>query len=172
MNRRNNTTIRTLSTFALAVALAALPGCYTYVPTPPTQPAPGTDVRAHLTTEGAQELVSRFGPGVTELGGMLLDQEDSSVSMMISWYKSTRVGDVVSGGNETVRLPHIQIAGMERKQLSKGRSLLLGAAFVGGAILAQQLIADNDRVLTDVDEEDPDAPQLVVPFLKLLNAIR
>jgi hypothetical protein len=161
-----------LSTFALAATLASLPACYSYVPTQPSQPEPGSDVRAHLTSEGAQQLVPRFGPGVTELGGMLLNQESNGVSMLISWYRSTRVGDIVSGDNEAVRLPFEQIAGMERKQLSKGRSLLLGAAFIGGAILAQQLISDNDRVLTDDDDEDPDPPQLVVPWGRLLKALR
>ncbi len=149
----------------------AMPACYSYVPTPPNQPEPGTDIRARLTNEGAEQLVPQFGPGVTQLGGMLLNQETGGVSMLISWYRSTRVGDVVSGDNEAVRLSYGQIAGMERKQLAKGRSLLLGLAFLGGAILTQQLISNSDRILDDEENPDPDPPSLVVPLLRLFRGI-
>ena len=84
VNRKNRMSFRRFSTGALAAMLASLPACYSYVPPQPSQPEPGSDIRVHLTSEGAQELVPRFGPEFTELGG----------------YRSTRVGGIVSGDNE------------------------------------------------------------------------
>jgi len=142
-------------------SLAPLPilwasACYVYLPVPPTSPEPGADIRAEIDDQASAELIPVLGPGVTRINGMVLERANGAMSVLVSSYFSARAGDVLSA-NEPVRIGLDNFRSIEQKQLSKGRSILLGAAFIGGAFLVMEVTGLNRR-LFETDEKEPPGP--------------
>lgn len=139
-----------LAAFALGVS-----GCYTYVPVQPPVPEAGETVRADIDQEAASRLTSIFGPGVTQVQGMVLRHEDQAVSVLVNAYTASRAG-LMSGFNEPVLLNYPEIQGMTVKRFSKQRSILFGAGFVTAAVLTATAFGDLNLFFTDEDPEgDP-----------------
>lgn len=142
-------------TFCLTVAAAfALAACYGYVPTEPSTPAPGTHVAADISQAAADRLTPTFGPGVLQLRGMVVEQQPDRLSMVVEVYSTARNGDL-SGNNAAVWVPFGEIRQIEEKQLSIGRSVILGVGFVSGALAVTKIVADNGRKVEDEDNPEP-----------------
>jgi len=148
---------RTARVVTLATA-TAVPGCYQYVPVSPASPDPGSVIRVDVDDEAATALTSVLGPGVLRVNGRLLDRTDESVSILVESYQTSRSGEL-SGLGDPVSLPIHQITHVEQKRLSRGRSLLLGVAFVGGALAMTEIFAGDERVFDPDDPNDPGEPQ-------------
>jgi len=131
-----------------------LAGCYSYVPVQPGTPGPGSFVRVEVNDQGASKLTSVLGPGVLQLNGLVLAQEDQTISMLVNTYQTTRNAEL-TGINDPVRLSIEQIRHVEQKQMSRARSLLLGAAVLGGGLALTHIFAGDDRVLEPEDPDDP-----------------
>jgi hypothetical protein len=141
----------------MVVALApGLSGCYTFVPVQPAVPVAGQFVRAQIDTEAASRLTSVLGPGVTEVHGMVLRQENETLSVLVDEYVTSRSG-LLSGYREPVALSYPEIQGLTLKQFSKQKSVIFGAAFVGAAVLTAAVFTDLGKVFTGEDG-DPDTP--------------
>jgi len=139
--------------------VAATAGCYVYSPVAPETPAPGTQIRAEINDDGAAQLVSVFGPGVTRISGMVLNRDSGALSVLVDSYFSARVGDLLSA-NDPVRIGLGHFRYIEEKRLSTGRSILLGVAFVTGAALVMK-VTGLDRLLFETeDAEVPEPPNL------------
>jgi hypothetical protein len=130
--------------------------CYVYQPVPPTAPEPGADIRAEIDEQASAQLVPVLGPGVTRINGLVLERDMGVMSVLVSSYFSTRAGDLLSA-NEPVRIGLGNFRSLEQKQFSRGRSILLGAAFVGGAFLVMEVTGLNRR-LFETDEDPPPGP--------------
>lgn len=133
-------------------------GCYQYVRVPAVSPEPGSVVRVDVSDQGTSTLTSVLGPGVFRLNGLLLDRNDESVSILVESYQTSRGGEL-SGFGDAVRLPMQQIMQVEQKRLSRGRSFLLGVAFLGGAFALTELFGGDERIVESEDPEDPGQPQ-------------
>jgi hypothetical protein len=131
----------------------------------PAAPAPGSNIRAQLTDQGSAGVTSTLGPGVTEIGGLLLERDESVMSVLVAYYVNRRQGEV-SGDNAPIRLPLDQIAEVKQKRLSRGRSVLLGAAFVGGALIVGRIVTSDDRVFEPQDPDDPGPIGIVAPAVR------
>lgn len=119
---------------ALFVALlVTLTGCYSYIPVQEA-PDPGTPVRAYLTPEGSQRLVSEFGPGVQSLEGRFLRAIGETPDSLVMIVDLVKAGpNTFSTRNNTgVHLPHAQVMVMEAKQMDVRKSVLLAAIIGGG----------------------------------------
>jgi hypothetical protein len=144
-----------IGTFCVATASAmAGAGCYGYHPVEPAVPQPGTHVRADVSQAAADRLTQTFGPGVLQLRGMVVEQQPDRLSMVVDVYATARNGDL-SGNNSAVWLPFNDIRMIEEKKLSRGRSAILGAGFLAGAVLVTSIVADSGRKLEDEDEPPP-----------------
>jgi hypothetical protein len=129
-------------------------GCYSYMPVSLGAAEPGAMVRAEVTDQAATSLTSQLGPGVFQVHGMLLNRDATSVSILVDSYQTRRSGEL-SGMSDPIRLPYDQIAHAEQKRLSKGRSILLGIAFLGGAYAMATIFVGDERVLEPTDPTDP-----------------
>jgi hypothetical protein len=145
-------------TLAILFAGAALAGCYAYVPVRVDEPEPGAQVRADVTTQAASKLTSTLGPGVTQLRGMVIERDPSQMSLILDSYSTARSGSL-AGTGEPVHVAIDGIRNLETKRLSRGRSVLLGIAFVGGAVALTNLLTGEGRVLDDQVDEDPGPTQ-------------
>jgi hypothetical protein len=116
-----------------AVALVGafvLSGCYTYVPA--TSVAPGSDVRVLLPVESRRA------------GGTVIRETLAVEGTLVSWDDTLRVATETTQqvGNfrqvqqmDTLRVPASEVDAVELREFSRGRTLGLTAAIVGGAAL-------------------------------------
>jgi hypothetical protein len=145
------------ATIVVAPLLAG--GCYEYVPATPAAPAPGQFVRADVTDQAASRLTSLLGPGIIQVHGMVLRQEDAAVAILVDSYSTARNGDL-SANNDPVLLPFQEIRALSVKQLSKKRSVIFGAAFIGGAVISAAVFTDLGRQLRNEDGDGDPQPEL------------
>lgn len=124
-----------MSRFLSLVTLAALSGCHVYLPLGTAEPRVGTRVSAELTDHGAGTLGPYVGPGVTTLRGDVIGAESTDVVLSVS-SATHGSGTETSWRGEQVRVPRGAVQRFEERRVSVGRSLLFGAAFLAGSIVA------------------------------------
>ena len=108
-----------------AVAFGALlAACHTYVPATSPPPLAGTYVAVTLTDSGSAQVRWDVGPDAGVVRGRLLDDGQQGMTLSVRSV-GLRRGDELAWRGETVTLPHGSIARVERRRLSKVRSLLL-----------------------------------------------
>ena len=117
------------------VAIAALTGCYSYLPVGAAEPQVGAHVTAGLTEDGADTLARSVGPGITTLRGDVVEAQDGTLTLAVTSV-TDRLGQVTSWKGEQVRVPRVVVGSLEQRRLALGRSLLLAAAFLGGSVAA------------------------------------
>jgi len=120
-------------------ALLASSGCYTYLPTPLEDIAPGTPVRIRMTAAESGRLVEQRLTDDPLLSGTLVEQGDGEVLV------DTSVGhnDAQRGMHSVVQrvsVPTRDVLVIEQRKLDRGRTgALIGIGVVaGGVILALQ----------------------------------
>jgi hypothetical protein len=116
-------------------ALAALSGCHVYLPLGTAEPRVGTRVSAELTDHGAGTLGAYVGAGVTTLRGAVIGAESADVVLSVCSATHNSGAETFWKG-EQVRVPRDAIQRFQERRLSVGRSLLFGAAFLAGSVLA------------------------------------
>lgn len=126
------------------VALAVLTGCYVYRPMGTAGPRIGTRVAAELTESGSDTLARYVGPGITTLRGGVVSAEEAGVVLSVTSV-ADRDGREQSWKGEQVRVPHAAVHKLEQREFSLGRSLMLGAAFLGGSVAAWEAFQGGIR---------------------------
>jgi hypothetical protein len=121
--------------FIPLVACGLLAGCYIYEPLDKVEPQVGTRVSADLTWYGSDTLARLVGPRVTALRGYLVSAENTNVVLSVTSVMD-RSGQEQSWQGERVRVPRLAIQAFQQKKFSLGRSLLVGAAFLGVSVAA------------------------------------
>ena len=115
--------------YSLCSTALALGACYSNVPTQLSTAQPDTKLVVALTDAGSDSLARYLGPGVATVGGKLLQNNESGVSLAVSQV-TMRSGAEQFWKGETVALPKYSIATVQERKLSKPRTILLGAAIV------------------------------------------
>ncbi len=123
----------TLGTLAV-MGSAWLAGCYQFIPLDPGAVRAGTRVRAQLTPGGAERLAAAVGSGTEErVEGRIVEVAPNG-GLLLEVYRSPREAPVgVSSRTlaSRVSLQARELAGLELKQLDRGRTAL----FLGGSAL-------------------------------------
>ncbi|HVH68268.1 MAG TPA: hypothetical protein VM716_10405 [Gemmatimonadales bacterium] len=114
-------------------------GCYVYVPLRAVEAPVGSHVEAELTPYGSDTLARYLGPGVNTLRGDIVTAEGSSFVLSVTSVED-RSGRVTSWSREQVQVPRAVIGTLQRRRFSLGRSLILGAAVVGGSLATWQFV--------------------------------
>jgi len=112
-----------------------LSGCYIYRPLGTAEPSVRARVAAELTDRGSDTLSRDVGPGITTLRGDVVSAADAEVILSVTSVID-RSGRDQSWKREHVRVPRMAVQDFQRREFSLGRSLLLGAAFLGGSVVA------------------------------------
>jgi hypothetical protein len=115
-----------------SVALA-LSACYSNVPIQLSTAQPNTKLVVSLTDAGSDSLARYLGPGVATVGGKLLQNTDSGVSLAVSQV-TMRSGAEQFWKGETVALPKYSIGTVQERKLSKPRTALLTAAIIAAGL--------------------------------------
>ena len=125
------------------VTCGLLAGCYFYEPLRTTEPQVGTRVAAELTGYGSDTLARYVGPSVTSVRGYVVSAENTNVVLSVTSV-TDRYGQEQSWRGERVRVPRLAIQDFQQRRFSLGRTLLLGAALVGGSVAAWEVTLHID----------------------------
>jgi hypothetical protein len=116
-----------------------LSACYAYVPLGGAEPSAGARVEAELTAFGSDTLARYLGPGVNTLRGDVVTTESSAFVLSVTAVED-RAGRVMSWSREQVRVPRAAIGTLHKRRFSLGRSVILGAALLGGSMATWEFV--------------------------------
>jgi hypothetical protein len=130
---RNIAARRLIALAATLPMMAALSGCYAFIPTTNPSLASATPVTVKLTLAGTVALQQSLGQGVNELeGSVLRSSADSLVLAVDNTYTTTRQKFATSG--TTAEIPRPYIDEVKVRTFSKRRTLFMvfGGVLLGG----------------------------------------
>ena len=129
------------------VALLACFACQRYVALDVAPSLVGSDVRVSLNSEAAGVSFSRIGSRVRQAEGRVLSASDSTLAIGVTGV--TRLGGFQdSWGGDTVVFHRSEIVEVERREVSRSRTLLSVGAFVVGGILAHTRLTGGGGTVT------------------------
>ncbi|TVR65273.1 MAG: hypothetical protein EA422_04665 [Gemmatimonadales bacterium] len=102
----------------------------------PLSPTPGDEVRVRLAPEEGERLARRTGRRVDTLDGRIQAGAPvaDSLRMMVTWGPAW-AGTPLEGRREEVSLPRSGILTIERKEVSRSRTAVLGVALAATAVV-------------------------------------
>lgn len=133
----------------LALALAALPGCYSYRsagPVDAVEPLAGRRVTLRLTDQGTAELVGQLGGGISTVEGEIVGADPDRLEVAVASTEDVRRMTADWKG-ERVVIPRHAIASVRERRFSAGATGLAGALVVGGLAGAYALFGGDGSVL-------------------------
>lgn len=147
-----NTRFRALAAAAATTTLFAVQGCTTFHSLS-GDPAPGDQVRAHLTAEGQVRQASATGLARTSLDGSVLAAEPDVLLLVVpipgivpELQRSPKVAD-------TLRIARADVTGIDVQRFSAARSGLLAGGVVAVGVLGIALAGHIGS--SDGGTEDP-----------------
>lgn len=122
-------------------ALAFASGCYTLVPVATATPPLGATVGLHITDAGRVALGGTMGPEIEMVEGRLVRADSQQYVVAVRAVHLLR-GGVQTWSGERVTVRADQVARVEERKFSRGRTAAIIAAGVGmvAAIATQSLI--------------------------------
>jgi hypothetical protein len=117
---------RQLTATLCGLSLAFHGGCYTYLPVQSAPPPAQERVAVVLTDSGRLQLGERLGPLVERVEGVLVSHDSTGVALEVTGTRDLRGGSAL-WSRERVDIPASAILGYRPRQLSRTRSILLGA---------------------------------------------
>lgn len=116
------------------LALAWLPGCYTYVPVESTTPPVGETVSFEITDRGRVGLAERMGSGIRSIEGRVIGAEGDQY--IVNVFRVASIDGTSSAwSGETVRLDRDFVSRTQERQLSKSRTWLAAAVATGALVV-------------------------------------
>jgi hypothetical protein len=137
---RSSARVATRAKAVLVTALATSTACYQYLPNQSPDLRVGEEVRLHLTGTGSAALRPLVGSDVEAIDGRVVSLADSVYALSVGGTTKREGGTAVWTG-EQLQIPAAAIARVDRRVLSKRKTLLMSAAAVGAAGLIAAIIA-------------------------------
>jgi hypothetical protein len=158
--------IRNFLTLASVLLVA---GCYHYVPAEPSTLARGAQIRAQVADSAAQRVRPYLNTRGGYLEGQLLRWDDVEGAELLVGPFGNGMSSYPGAIRDTVHVLPRDLAGMEIRELSRGRTAGLVGVMVGGAvasILIPQALSSGSAPEGDNEGEpggDPEA-QIRIPI--------
>ena len=122
------------------MALLASSACYQYLPNPSSDLRVGEEVRLHLTSSGSTALQPIVGSDVAAIDGRVISRADTAYAVSVGGTTKRAGGSAVWSG-EQIQIPVGAIERVDRRVLSKRKTLLMSAASVAGAALVAVVVS-------------------------------
>jgi len=126
-------------------------GCYTLKPTYGAVPEPGTMVALQVNDAGRLALGGAIGPELDKIEGRLVSKEDGEYVLAVESIRTIRgMEQVWSGERVPIKTEHVAM--VYERHLSRGRTVALAAAGVGGVaafLLTRTLLATGEDIPID-----------------------
>ena len=145
----------------VVVASVLMAGCYTLQPTMGVSPEIGNEMAFDITDVGRVGLGASMGPEIAQIEGRLVSRENAEYLVAVNNVKYLRGGEQPWKG-EQVRLKSEYVGSTYQRHFSKGRTIALSAAGLGGAafLLTRSLIGS---ARDDPPTTPPDGTAIRVP---------
>jgi len=157
---------RTLAVLSIAIASGA---CHRYVPVQVAAVDPQEDVRIVVTESAAARLSRDLGLYTTNLEGQLRQEAHDSVSIAVPVTRMYQ-GRLIDSGRQTLFLGRGEVVRVDRRELSRGRTIALGM----GAVAVFGLLVNSVVQWLDPNpstEEQPPPPP-PAPSIRPQGAVR
>jgi len=149
----------------LPIMTASLLGCFNYVPVDMETVPLGTEVRAHLTTEGRQALWARTGIQRELLSGTLMEQRASSVVFWVRSVSGFESDASFDNLYQQIDIPRQDVLRLDRKKLDVFRTGATVAIGLGAAgFTLYNALKGEPGISVDGTEPGP-VDNIRVPFL-------
>jgi hypothetical protein len=145
----------------VVVAGVLTAGCYTLQPTMGVAPEIGNEMAFDITDVGRVGLGPSMGPEIAQIEGRLVSRESAEYLVAVTTVRYLRGGEQPWRG-EQVRLKSEYVGSSYQKQFSRGRTIALGAAGLGGAVfLLSRSLLGSGR--SEGSTPPPDGTAIRVP---------
>jgi len=124
----------------VAVLMLGLAGCYHFVPLNQETPIPGEHIRVRLSPGAAMGLTERLGQQVRTVEGPLISSLGDSLSLDVGW-GGLYAGTPFEGRRETLSFSADAIVEVERRELSRTRTGVVGGLVLAATVLVIQAIS-------------------------------
>jgi hypothetical protein len=151
-----------------AAMLAACQACYNYVPVETPAPSVGERVAFEITDKGRVSLADRFGPGIAEIEGRVLDNEPNDY--VINVYRVSQInGQSAMWSGERTQLSRDFVGSVRERQLSRARTAALVGGIAAGVVLLTAKGMAGSYSGTPEPQPGPGPVSVRIPFrLRLL----
>ena len=146
--------------------LAALTGCYAYVPFAETTPPVGQVLKLSISDRGRVELGERVGPGVAQLEGRVVSVDGDQLTLNV--YRVEFIsGESSQWSGESMRLNRDFVQRFSARRLSKSRTWLVA----GVAVVAVTAFVASHGLFGFFtgEREDPTPPPPTSLRLRLIS---
>jgi hypothetical protein len=127
--QRRSTTVRLR---AAVLASLAAQACYSYAPVDSQSPAPaGQYVALRISDRGRVGLNDRFGEGVREIAGRVVQQEGNDLVLSVD-HISNLEGAVTRWAGDTTRVNRDYVGYMTARRFSAAKTSLIAVAAAAG----------------------------------------
>ena len=125
-----------------ALLAVMLSGCYHYVAHSPADPIPpGARVRVQLDPAGASAIDATIGPSVVTLEGETMEWRPDSIVLSVR-SAQTRLGERFAWTGLRAAFPPATVQRIERRELSRRRSVTLGVGTALAGVLVIKAAID------------------------------
>jgi hypothetical protein len=143
--------MRSLTTFLLLPVL--LGACYSYAPVDTQAPPAGGYVALRITDRGRVGLNDRFGEGVREISGRVVQMDANDVVLSVDHVRNLE-GETTRWAGEETRVNREYVGFMTQRRFSAARTSLIALA-AGAAIY---VMASNGLIGGGQDVQNDDDP--------------
>ena len=147
--------MRRLILSGLAIASAAVSGCYSLVPVGGASPAPGTRIALDVNDAGRAALGGAIGPEVDRVEGQLIEQTGGEYLLGVTSVSLLRGGTQTWKGERVVVKPEF-VSNVYERRFDVARTGLAAAAVTAGVafIVTQDLLGGGNE---DAGSQGPDS---------------
>ena len=142
---------RALSLLAACGCIVASSGCFSYLEVPATNVAPGTRVRALLSTEGQVRLGSMLGGPQPELEGEVVEADPQSLLLLARvGVSSTPTGVFLE--RQRLQIEQREILRLEARRLERSKTVAISAVALGALLGTTIWLFNAERSGTETPE--------------------
>lgn len=116
------------------LGLLVLSACYTYAPLVGENPGLGDDVRVRLSQAEAVRVSDMTGRPIRTLEGRVFRVASDSLTLDVGW-GAVYAGTPFAGRRDTLSFHERDLLELDRKELSRGRTALLGVGLVAAIVM-------------------------------------
>ena len=126
---------------SLVLLGASMIGCYHYVPVAGSSLVSGTPVTVNVSQSGSMKLASHLGNNVSVLDGTVVKASQEEIILSLNAIRRRGELQPSSWAGENITLAAEDVADVDERTLSRGRTFLASSALVAGATVVVIAIA-------------------------------
>ena len=142
---------RSISLFAAWGCIVTSTGCFSYLEVPPTDLAPGTRVRAQLSTEGVLRLESILGGPQRQVEGEVVEADPQSL-LLLARIGVANTGTGIFLEQQRLQIEQREILRLEARSLERSKTAVVSVLAAGALVGTTIWLFNAKRSGTEITE--------------------